>query len=115
MSRTYWRSLAQIEDRPEFRAALENEFLEEGPSELPEGITRRDMMMLLGASLSLAGLTGCRRPVEERVTASTESTRGSARHSNKAPAPTIPVAPKSTTFITVPFCGRPMIFGAPGV
>ena len=67
MSRTYWRSLAEIEDRPEYRTALENEFLEEGPSEHPDGITRRDMMMLLGASLSLAGLAGCRRPVEEIV------------------------------------------------
>ena len=66
MSRTYWRSLAQIEDLPEYRAALEREF-PEGASELPEGITRRDMMMLLGASLSLAGLAGCRRPVEEIV------------------------------------------------
>src|SRR5206468_4303119 len=67
VTRTSWRSLAQIEDRPEFRAALEREFLEEGPSELPEGVTRRDMIMLLGASLSLAGLAGCRRPVEEIV------------------------------------------------
>ena len=66
MSRTYWRSLAQIEERPEFRAALEREF-PEGASELPEGVTRREMMMLLGASLSLAGLAGCRRPVEEIV------------------------------------------------
>jgi len=66
VSRTYWRSLAQIEDRPEFRVALEREF-PEGASELPEGITRRDMMMLVGASLSLAGLAGCRRPVEEIV------------------------------------------------
>ncbi|MGQ0732296.1 MAG: TAT-variant-translocated molybdopterin oxidoreductase [Acidobacteriota bacterium] len=66
MSRTYWRSLAQIEDRPEFRAALEREF-SEGASELPEGVTRREMIMLLGASLSLAGLAGCRRPAEEIV------------------------------------------------
>jgi MoCo/4Fe-4S cofactor protein with predicted Tat translocation signal len=66
MSRTYWRSLAQIEDRPEFRTALEREF-PEGASELPEGVSRRDMMMLLGASLSLAGVAGCRRPVEEIV------------------------------------------------
>jgi molybdopterin-containing oxidoreductase family iron-sulfur binding subunit len=63
----YWRSLAQIEDRPEFRDALEREF-PEGASELPEGVSRRDMFMLLGASLSLAGLSGCiRRPVEEIV------------------------------------------------
>jgi MoCo/4Fe-4S cofactor protein with predicted Tat translocation signal len=66
VSRTYWRSLAQIEDRPEFRTFVEREF-PEGASELPEGITRRDMMMLLGASLSLAGLAGCRRPAEEIV------------------------------------------------
>ncbi|HUF23921.1 MAG TPA: TAT-variant-translocated molybdopterin oxidoreductase [Vicinamibacterales bacterium] len=66
MSRTYWRSLAQLEESPESRAFLEREF-PEGASELPEGIGRRDMMMLLGASLSLAGLTGCRRPVEEIV------------------------------------------------
>ena len=67
MTRTYWRSLAQIEDRPEFRAALHREF-PEGASELTDGVTRRDMMMLIGASLSLAGLTGCiRRPVEEIV------------------------------------------------
>src|SRR5262245_49757674 len=66
LSRTYWRSLAQIEDLPEYRAALEREF-PEGASELPDGITRRDLMMLVGASLSLAGLAGCRRPVEEIV------------------------------------------------
>ena len=49
------------------RLPLEREFLEEGPSEHPDGITRRDMMTLVGASLSLAGLAGCRRPVEEIV------------------------------------------------
>ena len=66
MTRTYWRSLAQIEERPEFHAALHREF-PEGASELPEGVSRREMMQLLGASLSLAGLAGCRRPVEEIV------------------------------------------------
>jgi MoCo/4Fe-4S cofactor protein with predicted Tat translocation signal len=66
MTRTYWRSPAQLDDRPEFRAALEREF-PEGASELPQGITRREMMLLVGASISLAGLAGCRRPVEEIV------------------------------------------------
>ena len=66
MSRAYWRSLAQLDDRPEFRTALEREF-PEGASELPEGVSRREMMMLLGASMSLAGVAGCRRPVEEIV------------------------------------------------
>jgi len=66
VTRTYWRSLAALEDRPESRAFLEREF-PDGASRLPDGVTRRDMMMLLGASLSLAGLAGCRRPVEEIV------------------------------------------------
>jgi molybdopterin-containing oxidoreductase family iron-sulfur binding subunit len=66
VTRTYWRSLAQIDDRPEFRHALEREF-PEGASELPDGISRRDMMLLVGASLSLAGMVGCRRPVEQIV------------------------------------------------
>ncbi len=66
MTRTYWRSLGQLDEHPESRAFLEREF-PEGASELPEGVTRREMMMLLGASLSLAGLAGCRRPAEEIV------------------------------------------------
>src|SRR5437762_2920044 len=37
--------------------------------------------------------TGCRE------TRSTRSTRSSSRHSSRAPLPTIPVAPKMTTFI----------------
>jgi MoCo/4Fe-4S cofactor protein with predicted Tat translocation signal len=63
---TYWRSLGQLDEGPEFRAFLEREF-PEGASELPEGVTRREMITLLGASLSLAGLAGCRRPAEEIV------------------------------------------------
>ena len=66
MTPTYWRSLGQLDERPEFRAFLEREF-PEGASELPEGVTRREMITLLGASLSLAGLAGCRRPAEEIV------------------------------------------------
>jgi molybdopterin-containing oxidoreductase family iron-sulfur binding subunit len=58
--------LGQLSEHPESRAFLEREF-PEGASELPEGVTRREMVMLLGASLSLAGLAGCRRPVEEIV------------------------------------------------
>jgi molybdopterin-containing oxidoreductase family iron-sulfur binding subunit len=80
--KTYWRSLEQIDDRPEYRDALEREF-PEGASELPEGVTRRDMMLLLGASVSLAGLAGCRRPVEEivpYVTAPEDVVPGIPRH-----------------------------------
>jgi MoCo/4Fe-4S cofactor protein with predicted Tat translocation signal len=107
VSRTYWRSLAQLEDRPEFRTALEREFLEEGPSELSNGITRREMMTLVGASLSLAGLVGCiRRPVEEivpYVTAPEEMVPGIPRYY----ATTMPFGRSAYGLIVESHEGRP--------
>ncbi len=59
---TYWRSLEQRAGDPAAQAFAEREF-PEGASELPE-VSRRTMLTLLGASMSLAGLAACRRPVE---------------------------------------------------
>ncbi|HEX5041907.1 MAG TPA: 4Fe-4S dicluster domain-containing protein [Candidatus Polarisedimenticolaceae bacterium] len=58
--RVYWRS---ADPDPEF---TDREFLP-GADEPPEGISRRTMLQLLGASVSLAGLAGCRKPVEAIV------------------------------------------------
>ncbi|MDO8677308.1 MAG: TAT-variant-translocated molybdopterin oxidoreductase [Acidobacteriota bacterium] len=113
MTPTYWRSLAQLEESPESRAFLEREF-PEGASELPEGITRRDMMTLLGASLSLAGLAGCRRPVEEIVpwvTAPEEMVPGMPRYY----ATTMPFRRSAYGLIVESHEGRPTkIEGNPG-
>lgn len=62
----YWRSLDQLADTPEFRELLHREF-PEGASELSPGMNRRKFMTLMGASLSLAGLASCRRPVEKII------------------------------------------------
>ena len=64
--RKYWRSLGELQDTPEFRAALEREF-PAGAAELAageDGVTRRNFLQLMGASLALAGfgVSGCRRP-----------------------------------------------------
>jgi molybdopterin-containing oxidoreductase family iron-sulfur binding subunit len=66
LPKQYWRSLSELEATEEYRAAAEREF-PEGASDAPDGITRRTMLQLMGASLSLAGLTACRRPVETIV------------------------------------------------
>ncbi len=66
MNEIYWRSLGELEGSDTFRQSQEREF-PDGASEPPEGVTRREMLMLLGASLSLAGLASCRRPVERIV------------------------------------------------
>ena len=55
MNETYWRWLGELRGLASFREQSEREF-PEGASELPEGVSRREMLMLLGASLSLAGL-----------------------------------------------------------
>ena len=77
----YWRSLEQRAGDPSAKAFAEREF-PEGASELP-GVSRRTMLSLLGASVSLAGLAGCRRPVEKivpYVNGSVEVVPGIPRH-----------------------------------
>jgi molybdopterin-containing oxidoreductase family iron-sulfur binding subunit len=62
-SRAYWRSLEELADTPRFRAFVAKEF-PFLPDELWTGPTRRRFLQLMGASLSLAGLAGCRWPTE---------------------------------------------------
>ena len=57
--KTYWRSLNELQDGAEFRQFLEREF-PVAASEFPEGVSRRRWMQLMGASLALGGLAGCR-------------------------------------------------------
>jgi len=64
--REHWRSLDELADTAAARAFREREF-PEGASELPDDIDRRTLVQLLGATLSLAGLAACRRPVENIV------------------------------------------------
>ena len=65
-SSRYWRSIDRLLDSPAVAEELRQEF-PEGASLPPEGVSRRQMLGLLGASFALAGLTGCRRPVEAIV------------------------------------------------
>ncbi len=62
--KTYWRSLADLQDTEEFRQFVEREF-PVAASEFPEGVSRRRWMQLMGASLALGGLTGCRWEAEK--------------------------------------------------
>ena len=61
----YWRSLEEYLDEPRFRTTIEREF-PVAASELPQEISRRRWLQLMGASLALAGV-GCRWEAEKIV------------------------------------------------
>ena len=62
----YWRSLEQRVKAPETEAFPHREF-PEGTAEHGATFSRRNFLSLMGASLALAGLTSCRRPVEKII------------------------------------------------
>src|SRR6202030_2463312 len=60
----YWRSLAEEAQTKEFQESLDGEF----SSEWSEGVSRRNFLKGMGASLALAGLSACtREPVHPIV------------------------------------------------
>ncbi|HKP83289.1 MAG TPA: TAT-variant-translocated molybdopterin oxidoreductase [Pyrinomonadaceae bacterium] len=54
----YWRSLEELEDSPVFREFVAREFPQQAEG-WQDPIERRTFMKLMGASLALAGLSGC--------------------------------------------------------
>jgi len=63
----YWRSLEELAGTPEFQEALHREF-PKGASEWVDTVSRRGFLKVMGASLGLAGMTGCvRLPLEPIV------------------------------------------------
>ncbi|HEX5438003.1 MAG TPA: TAT-variant-translocated molybdopterin oxidoreductase [Gemmatimonadaceae bacterium] len=62
----YWRGLEELLDTPEFRDAVRHEF-PAAVDEIPEGITRRTFVKLLGASLALAGVSACTAEPAEKI------------------------------------------------
>ncbi len=56
--RRYWRSLEEVAETPAFLEFLHREF-PQGASEWADQFSRRTFLKLMGASLALAGLSGC--------------------------------------------------------
>jgi len=64
--RTYWKSLEELAGDPAVEDMLRREFPEQA-SMFDDPLGRRQFLTLMGASLALAGLTGCTRQPEEKV------------------------------------------------
>ncbi len=63
----YWRSLEELAQDPNFEELLHREFPRQAPSEWDDSVDRRDFLKLMGASLALAGLSGCGRAPEQHI------------------------------------------------
>ena len=62
----YWRSLEEIARTPEFEEMMHREFPEQA-SEWQQGMSRRNFLKVMAASLALAGLQGCTKEPQERI------------------------------------------------
>jgi molybdopterin-containing oxidoreductase family iron-sulfur binding subunit len=63
----YWRSLEELAGSPAFQEALHREF-PKGASAWVDSVSRRGFLKVMGASMALAGMTGCvRLPLEPIV------------------------------------------------
>jgi MoCo/4Fe-4S cofactor protein with predicted Tat translocation signal len=58
VGRKYWRTLEELSDQAAFQELMRLEFPEQADV-WPDSLSRRRFLTLMGASLALAGLTGC--------------------------------------------------------
>ncbi|MEP6769250.1 MAG: TAT-variant-translocated molybdopterin oxidoreductase [Acidobacteriota bacterium] len=66
--RGLWRSLEELANTPEFRAALQGEPSAKNLEDLElQGFDRRDLFRFLGVSFALAGMTACTRQPAEKI------------------------------------------------
>ncbi len=68
----FWRSISHLKGTDEYSRISAGEFIpgaSEGPiaSDATSGATRRQFIQLMGASMAMAGLTACRKPVEKII------------------------------------------------
>src|SRR5436190_12389898 len=62
----FWRSLDELAETAEFRERVEREF-PDAASVWNDPVSRRRFLALMGASVALAGLSGCYRKPTEKI------------------------------------------------
>lgn len=62
--KTYWRSLEDLSRNDAYKEYISREFPDEA-GELKDGYSRKNFLQIMGASVALAGLAACRKPVQK--------------------------------------------------
>ncbi len=109
----YWRSLDELQNTPEFQAAVEKEF-PSAAQEWVDPVSRRGFLKIMGASMALAGLAGCTKqpdePIYPYVKAPEDLLLGKPNYfASMNPLPTggVPVLVKSDEYRPVKVDGNP--------
>jgi MoCo/4Fe-4S cofactor protein with predicted Tat translocation signal len=104
--RGYWRSLQEYADSPEFAELCAPEF-PAGADEAPDAVSRRGFLKIMGASVALAGLSGCRWPRETIVPRSYRAA-GVEPGRNRSFATAFELAGYATGLLVTSYDGRPI-------
>ena len=102
----YWRSLEELSETPGFREILEDEFPQQARP-LRQAVDRRQFLMLAGASLGLAGLSGCRVLPQKKIVPYVEQPEDMVLGKPMYFASSIPLSGYATGVIVTSHDGRP--------
>ena len=107
--RLHWQSLAHLDDTPEVRALIENEFAGYDPKAIAS-MPRRRFLKIMGASMALSGLTltGCRRWPQERLAPYTAANRDRIPGVPEQYATTWELGGIGTGLLATSYDGRPI-------
>jgi MoCo/4Fe-4S cofactor protein with predicted Tat translocation signal len=102
----YWRSLQEYAATPEFRALCAEEF-PRGADAPPDTWSRRGFLKIMGASVALAGLAGCRWP-RETIVPRAYQPAGQTPGQTRSFATAFELAGSASGLLVTSFEGRPI-------
>jgi molybdopterin-containing oxidoreductase family iron-sulfur binding subunit len=103
---TYWRSLEELAQTEKFQEFLHREFPDQA-SEWLTPLSRRRFLTLMGASLALAGLSGCSKPPAEKIVPFVKDPEGVIPGRPLFFATAMPLAGIGTGLLVESHMGRP--------
>ena len=102
----FWRSLEELSNSSKFQNWVAQEF-PEGAADVLDGKSRRNFLQLMAASMGLAGLTACRRPVE-KILPYAKSVEGVVMGNSLHFATAMPLNGRAYGLVVESFDGRPI-------